>query len=701
MHKEVLWGDEMLKLFRNLKLGFKIGGGFTILIIIAAVMAYVGYYGLNNVNHDVQIANDAAGFAEKSLEIRQNEKNFMLQEQEEYINNINLMIDELIAESEETKAMMLDQADRDRINEMQRLAEEYKAAANQYANSLFQQNSLRAEFTEAESNLTLQVESIKEVQSAEFDSLLMRFNTSFDAEAQMNALEEKLETLLKANTLIQQIEEIGIQERNYIINLANEELQTEYAESTLSAFSTAHETAEEFKGLFSQEYNILAVENIIEDLENAETKFREIHQIELTKDENKLLMEDEAESLIAQANTLQNLQLEEMADEQAAALRNLITALIAAVIIGALIAFLITTSITKPVKKGVKFAEEIAAGNLKADKIEVKNNDEIGILAHALNEMQDSLREVISSAADIANNLAASSQELSASGEEVAAAAQQVGDSIQQVASGAEEQSAQVEETSSKISELINQINDVSEMSAKMNDQADDVMHNIEEGNSSIENSIAKIENVKDNSNEVSKTIGNLGGLSDKIGEIVQMINDIAAQTNLLALNAAIEAARAGEAGRGFSVVADEIRQLAEESEDATNQIGSLVKEIQSGVGNAVNKMDDTESVVNESVSAIETTGKSFKQINSAALMLSDLIGKISRRSDAVRENSQEVNAAVDQIAAVSQEAASNSEEVAAAGEEQSASTEEIVNAAEELSAMAGRLSAVVAEFDI
>ncbi|MFW5687062.1 MAG: methyl-accepting chemotaxis protein, partial [Halanaerobium sp.] len=188
---------------------------------------------------------------------------------------------------------------------------------------------------------------------------------------------------------------------------------------------------------------------------------------------------------------------------------------------------------------------------------------------------------------------------------------------------------------------------------------------------------------------------------SNKIGEIVELINNIAAQTNLLALNAAIEAARAGEAGRGFSVVADEIRQLAEESEDATNQIGGLVREIQSGVGDAVTRMDATEEVVNGSVSAIRNTGKSFEEINSAALRLRDLIENINERSEKVSTNGKDVEATIREIASVSEEAASNAEEVAAASEEQSASTEEIVSASEDLTRMAVDLTDVINKFNL
>ncbi|MFP4022005.1 MAG: methyl-accepting chemotaxis protein [Halanaerobium sp.] len=366
-----------------------------------------------------------------------------------------------------------------------------------------------------------------------------------------------------------------------------------------------------------------------------------------------------------------------------------------------IIAYFFSKKITDPILKAVAMAKEIANGNLSVEELKIKSKDEIGDLASALNTMLNSLQNIIEKVQNIAENLSASSEELTASGEEVATAAQQVGESIQMVASGAEEQSAQVEETNSKINELIEQISDVEEMSVEMDNQADNVMNNINDGNQSVDNSVNKIENVKGNTKDVANTINGLGELSNKIGEIVEMINDIAAQTNLLALNAAIEAARAGEAGRGFSVVADEIRQLAEESEEATTQIGGLVKEIQSGVGNAVGKMDSTEEVVNDSVSAIKNTGRAFEKINSAALKLSDLIENINQQSGKVSTNSKEVEATVQEIARVSEEAASNSEEVAAASEEQSASTEEIVSAAENLSDMANDLTEAVNKFNL
>ncbi|RCW47712.1 MULTISPECIES: methyl-accepting chemotaxis protein [unclassified Halanaerobium] len=378
----------------------------------------------------------------------------------------------------------------------------------------------------------------------------------------------------------------------------------------------------------------------------------------------------------------------------------LITILIA-IIIATIVVFMVTSSVVKPLKNAISFAEEIADGNLSVAELKVKTKDEVGKLSEALNNMLKSLKSLVGQVIDMSGNLSASSEELSASGEEVAASAEHVGTAIQDVASGAEEQSAQAEETNALLDELTKQINIVNTASEAMNRKADEVIGNIEIGNKSIENSVAEVNKLKENSNNVSDAIDSLAESSQRIGEIIKLIKDISAQTNLLALNAAIEAARAGEAGRGFSVVADEIRELAEQSGEATEEISELIGGIQKDVQVSVKNMKQTEEAVDTSVNSIEESGKSFEDISHAASVLNNIIENIINQAEKMELNSDEVASAVKQIAAVSQTAASNAEEVAAASEEQSASTEEIVNSAQELAEMAQELSNAVNKFRI
>ena len=380
--------------------------------------------------------------------------------------------------------------------------------------------------------------------------------------------------------------------------------------------------------------------------------------------------------------------------------RLLMITLITLIIISLIIIF-ITHRITKPINKSVEITKQIANNDLRAKMPNeyLDRKDELGILSQSINEMTRNIRKMIRNISDIAESLSANSEELSASSEEISASAEEVGTAIQQVASGAEEQSAQIDETRSSVTELTNEIDNVSNMSKDMNEQADTVMSNISKGNKAISNSIDQVQNVKVQTNETSKNIYELGELSEEIGEIVELINNISAQTNLLALNAAIEAARAGEAGQGFSVVADEIRELAEESSEATENIAKLINDIRDRVEDTVEKMDEAEKAVEESVGAIENTEESFEDINNAANNLRNFIDEIANAANNMAANSSEVSAAIEEIAAVSDEASSNAEEVAASSEEQSASTHEIVEASESLAEMAQSLSETVEQF--
>lgn len=372
-----------------------------------------------------------------------------------------------------------------------------------------------------------------------------------------------------------------------------------------------------------------------------------------------------------------------------------------ALIVGIGIALIISRMISNPLILMNKSAQQIAEGDLTIEEITVKNNDEIGELASSFNKMTINLRALINEVRTTSEQVAASSEELTASAEQTSNATEMVASTMQQVATGVDQQVKSVDETSKTIGELSIGIQQVATNAEEVTHTALEASEGAKQGGQVIENVIQQMNSINDNVNGLEKIIRGLGDSSVEIGKIIEVITSISDQTNLLALNAAIEAARAGEHGKGFAVVADEVRKLAEQSSDSAKQISQLVLKIQSETKTAVQTMESTSKEVNEGIEIVDTAGKAFSQIEGSIVDVNVQIQEVSSAVQQMAAGAEQMVGSMESITKIAEESASGTQEVSAATEEQLASMEEIASSAQTLSKMAEELQLLVSKFKI
>ncbi|WP_078412519.1 methyl-accepting chemotaxis protein [Priestia abyssalis] len=374
--------------------------------------------------------------------------------------------------------------------------------------------------------------------------------------------------------------------------------------------------------------------------------------------------------------------------------------IIIALVIGSALTYFIIRRIVRPIRRLTENAVSIAEGNLNVD-IHQEEIKEIGLLSAAFRTMTDSLKTLIHSIHERSDLLAASSEELSATTEQSTAATEQIARMMQELASGTDVQTAKVEKSEEAIEKMKEGIEEIAIKSTETSVVTQQANESVNAGNKAIDAAVTQMNTIDDTIKDLSTVIQHLNERSKQIEQITTVIDNIAGQTNLLALNAAIEAARAGEHGKGFAVVADEVRKLAEQSQQSANEIKSLIVAINQDMTNIVGSMDKGIGEVQKGIDVVNMAGSSFEDIQSYMEKVEQDVHATSLTTGNLAVSVSHVMEAFEGITAVTSEAASSIQNVSAATQEQLSSMEEVQASAESLSYIAEELQDMVKRFKL
>lgn len=374
--------------------------------------------------------------------------------------------------------------------------------------------------------------------------------------------------------------------------------------------------------------------------------------------------------------------------------------IVVALILLVSLSVVIARMIVRPIKEVKGLLTKAENGDFTV-KGSYQSKDEIGELTTSFNNMTNTLQSVFTTVQDSSQQVASASEQLSASAEQNSKASEHITLTVQELASGSDKQVDKVEDSSKVITEITNHTKTIADHTEKI---TKDVLHASEmslEGNQAIKKVNEQMNSIYENVNSLSEAIKGLNDRSNEIGQITNVITGISAQTNLLALNAAIEAARAGEHGKGFAVVADEVRKLAEESTSSTEKIAQLIQLIQSDTDNTIQTMKKAAEEVYSGLNVVHVAGDSFQKIELAVNGVVSQIEDISESLKKLANGTDIVNESIQNVSDVAKESAMITQNISAATEEQLASMEEISSSSQSLARLADDLQIAIKQFKI
>jgi methyl-accepting chemotaxis protein len=611
----------------NVSVNRKLGVGFGLVLILTLLITFTGWTGLSGVVSRGDKLGYIASINELTKDLRLARLDYEMRRGEQGPGAVNELLERLDSGLKTARTLIEQPADIAMIDEQSAAVDQYKHAFNSMIQAGVNREDARSKLGDTADNAVAKINEIEK-------SLLQG-----DSVTQFNSV-------VDLSKLIQQAR---FQVRGYTYSA-----KVEAEQPALDAIDNALKKTSSLNGQLPEQYasNLQQASVSLQAYRAAVSQYRDS---QVSSADALKIMSAQGDTLLDRSKKLTLSQTVVRDTVAAQAKQLLLLATVLALIFGLVAAWAITRQIVIPLNQTLKVAERVASGDL-SHNLASQRQDELGQLQRAMQNMTVGLRELIGGISDGVTQIASAAEQLSAVTEQTSA--------------GVNSQKVETDQVATAMNEMATTVQEVARNAEEASEAAVAADQQAREGDKVVGEAIAQIERLASEVGNSTEAMGHLKRESDKIGSVLDVIKSVAQQTNLLALNAAIEAARAGEAGRGFAVVADEVRSLAQRTQKSTEEIEELIVGLQSGTQQVANIMDNSRSLTDSSVELTRRAGSALENITRTVSTIQAMNQQIATAAEQQSAVAEEINRSVLNVRDVSEQTSAASEETAASSAE-------------------------------